>query len=206
MKFKTLTILFSIFYFLFSSNSVLSIGIGANPSFLDLELKLGQSKEVKISVFNISKEVGIFQVFPDELNDWIKITPDNFRLEAGENKEVKIEISAKEKGKKATNLSLSAVPLDRSSFSVNPGLKIPLRLNVEGQKEFFLASLFKALDLNAFSAVIIISITCLMGFFLVEYVRRRGQILFFTLRCGSGKKRKSPKIISPPENLPIEKL
>ena len=206
MKFKILTILFFTFCFLFSFGQVLSIGLGANPSFLDLELKLGQSKEVKILVYNISKEAGIFKVFPDDLNDWIKITPDNFRLEAGENKEVRIEIIAKENGRKTTNLSASAIPLDRSSFSVNPGLKIPLRLNVEGKKEFFLASVFEAFNRDAFLATIIIFIICLMGFFLVKYIRRRGQILFFTLRCGSDKKRKSSKIISPPENLPIEKL
>src|SRR4030042_3669372 len=88
MKFKILIILF--FSFLFSFNSALAIGIGAKPSFLDLELKVDQSKEVKILVYNISQEAGIFQVFPDELNEWIKIEPTNFRLEAGENKEIKI--------------------------------------------------------------------------------------------------------------------
>jgi len=190
MKFKILTILFFTFCFLFAFDQVRSIGLGANPSFLDLELKLGQSKEVKILVYNISKEAGIFKVFPDDLNDWIKITPDNFRLEAGENKEVRIEIIAKENGRKTTNLSASAIPLDKSSFSVNPGLKIPLRLNVEGKKEFFLASVFEAFNRNGFLAAIIILIICFAGFFLVKYIR----------------KRKNPKIISPPENLPIEEL
>ena len=190
MKFKILTIIFSIFCFLFCFSQVLAIGIGANPSFLDLELKLGQSKEAKILVYNISQEAGIFQVFPDELNDWIKITPDNFRLEAGENKEVRIKILAKEEGRKTTNLSVSAAPLDRSSFSVNAGLKIPLTLNVEGEKGFFLASAIEAFSRGAFLAVIITFIIYLAGFFLVKYIR----------------KRKSPKIIPPPENLPVEKL
>lgn len=183
-------ILFAIFCFLFSFNQVSAIGIGASPSSLDLELKLGQPKEVKILVYNISKEAGIFKVFPDELNDWIKITPDNFRLEAGENREIKIEIIAKENGRKATNLSVSATPLDRASFSLSPGLKIPLKLSIEDKKEFFSASISEALKQNAFFLTIIIFIICLAGFFLIKYI----------------KKRKNFKIIPPPENLPVEEL
>lgn len=187
MKFKILIILF--FCFLLSFDSALAIGIGAKPSFLDLELKVGQSKEVEILVYNISQEPGIFQVFPDELNTWIKIEPNNFRLEAGENKEVKITVLAKEEGGKAIYLSVLANPLDRSSFSVGPGLKIPLRLDVSKEGSIFLASVLEALrqNLSLISIVILIGIF-LIGFFLIKYL----------------KKRKSPKAISPPENLPIE--
>ena len=189
MKFKILTIIFSIFCFLFCFGQVLAIGIGATPSFLDLELKLGQSKEVKILVYNISQEAGIFQVFPDELKEWIKIEPNNFRLEAGEDKEVKIKILAKEGGGKTTNLSISATSLDRQSFSIGPGLKIPMRLTVREERPIFLASVLEALrkNLSLISIAILIGIF-LIGFFLIKYL----------------KKRKSPKVISPPENLPIE--
>ena len=184
MKFKILIILF--FSFLFSFNSALAIGIGAKPSFLDLELKVGQSKEVKILVYNISQEAGIFQVFPDELNEWIKIEPNNFRLEAGENKEVKITVSAKEGGGKAINLSVLASPLDRRSFSVGPGLKIPLRLNVKEERPIFLASVSEAFRQSLPRISVGILAIVLIGFFLLRYFKRR------------------KKVIAPPENLPIE--
>jgi len=188
MKFKILIILFSVFCSLLFADSALAIGIGAKPSFLDLELKVGQLKEVKILVYNISQEAGIFQVFPDELKDWIKIEPDNFRLEAGENKKVKITILAKEGEGKATNLSVLAIPLDRRSFSVGPGLKIPLRLNVKKEKSIFLASLSAALSQNWLWLLLGILVICFLGFFGGKYLKRRR------------------KIIAPPENLPIEKL
>lgn len=175
-----------IFYFLFSFSSVLAIGIGAEPSSLDLELKLGQSKEVKILVYNISQEAGIFQVSADELNEWVKIEPNNFRLEAGENKEIKINISAREKGRKATNLSVLATPLDRRDFSVGLGLKIPLRLNVEQEKSLFLASLLGIISQDKILITGILGIILIIGFFLIRY----------------SKKRK--KDIIPPKNLPIE--
>lgn len=181
-------ILFFVLCFPLSFNSVLAIGIGATPSFLDLELKLGQPEEAKILVYNISQEAGIFQVFPDELNDWIKIEPDNFRLEAGENKEVKIKILAEKEGRKTTNLSVLAKSLDRSSFNVSSGLKIPLRLNIEDQREFLLASVLAVFNQNFLGTLIIILIIFLIGFFLAKYL----------------KKRKSLKVIPPPENLPVE--
>jgi len=183
MKFKILIILF--FSFLFSFDSALAIGIGAKPSFLDLELKVGQSKEVKILVYNISQEAGIFQAFPDELSEWIRIEPNNFRLEAGENKEVKITVSAKEGGGKAINLSVLASPLDRRSFSVGPGLKIPLRLNVKEEGTIFLASVSEAFRQSLLWISVGISVIVLIGFFLLKYFKRR------------------KKVIAPPDNLPI---
>lgn len=170
-------VLFFVFCFLFQFEGILAIGVGAKPSFLDLELKVGQSKETKILVYNISKEAGIFQVFPDELNDWIKVEPNNFRLEAGENKEVKINILAKEEGKKAINLSISAKPLDRQNFSVNPGLKIPLSLNVTGKYRLFLASIseiFSEKNLPKLSIGILIII--LNIFFLKKYLKNRKRV------------------------------
>jgi len=186
MKFKILIISLFVFCLLFSFNSALAIGIGAKPSFLDLELKVGQSKEVKILVYNVSQEAGIFQVFPDELNEWIKIEPNNFRLEAGETREVKIIVSAKEGGGKAINLSVLASPLDRRTFSVGPGLKIPLRLNVKEEGSIFLASVSEAFRQSLPWISVGILPIVLIGFFLLKYFKRR------------------KKVIAPPDNLPIE--
>lgn len=146
MRIKILSILVFIFLFLIPADLILALGVGANVSSLDLEMKLRESGSVKISVFNISQEAGIFRVFPDELGDWIKISPDDFRLEAGESKEVKIDAFAKKTGIMATNLSILAEPLNRQGLSVGSGLKIPLRLNVNDKKTFFLASAFSAVS------------------------------------------------------------
>ncbi|MBZ9578498.1 hypothetical protein KJA14_01465 [Patescibacteria group bacterium] len=184
MRLKILIIflfVFSLFFF----DSALAIGIGAKPSFLDLELKVGQPQKTKILVYNISQEAGIFQVFSDELNEWIKIEPNSFRLEAGENKEVKIKVLAKEEGKKATNLSVLVASLDRRSFSVGPGLKIPLRLNVREGESIFLASLLAVFSRHLPWLIVGILVICLIGFFLLKYLKKR------------------KKVIPPPANLPV---
>ena len=119
---------------------ILAVGVGADPSFLDLMLKRGQPQEVEILVYNISQEAAIYQIFPDQLNDWIKAEPANFRLESGENRVVKIKVLAEKAGKKETNISLLAAPLDRGGFSISSGIKIPVKLIVEKEKSIFLAS------------------------------------------------------------------
>jgi len=210
MKFKALAILLFASYLLFSYEWVLAIGIGAKPSSLDLELKLGQPKKAKILVYNLSQEAGIFQVFPDELNEWIKIEPSNFRLEAGENKEVKITALAREEGKRATNLSISATPLDRQSFGVSPGLKIPLRLNAKEEKPIFTAFVLETISQNWVWVAGILVILFLIGFFLIRYFRRRKTTTHPPLEGPSGRvarrvaSRKRAPVIAPPENLPIE--
>lgn len=186
MKFKILKILLFVFCLFFSFDSALAIGIGAKPSFLDLELRSGQPKKTEILIYNLSQEAGIFQVFPDELNDWIKIEPDNFRLEAGENKEIKITAISKEEGIKTINLSVSATSLDRQSFSVGPGLKIPLRLNIKEEGPIFLAFILGAFYQSWPWLIVGVLVICLIGLFLVKYFKGR------------------KKVIAPPENLPVE--
>lgn len=152
----------------------MAIGIGTNASYLGLELELKKPQSVKISVFNISDEAGIFQIFPDELNDWIKISPNNFRLEAGENKEIEITVFGKKRGIRATNLSVLAQPLDRQSFSVGSGLKIPLRLRTKDDKTHLLASISESLS-KTFPSILfaIISLIFLIIFLSLTYFNRK---------------------------------
>jgi hypothetical protein len=179
MKFKILLILFFTSLLLVSFKPVFAIGIGAKPSSLDFNLKLGQSKETKILIYNISQLGGIFQVSSDELKDWIKIEPDNFRLEASENKEIKITILAKDDGIKATNISVLATPLDYHNFSLNIGLKIPIRLSVEKEKSIFLASLIDAFSQNQTLIIEILVIILIIGifirFFSIKYFKKQNK-------------------------------
>lgn len=169
MRFKLFAIICLFLFSFFFYDSVFAIGIGANPSSLDLEMKLNEVKESEILVYNISRDPEIFQIFPDELNDWIKVEPDNFRLEAGETKKIKIIVSAKKEGRFAIDLSIVANPLDRQNFSIGSGLKIPLRLNIKGQeKSIFLASVLEGLKRGLSWLLILISIILII-FFLMKY-------------------------------------
>jgi hypothetical protein len=191
MKFKILITLFCVFCFSSFFDSVLAIGIGAKPSILDLELKIGQTKKTEILVYNISQEAGIFQIFPDELCKWIEIEPNNFRLEAEEKRRIKITILAKEEGKRAANLSVLAKPLDRQSFSVSSGIKVPVRLNVEEDTLIFPAFILRFISQNSIWIFRTLA-TLSVGFYLIKYIKR-------------GNKRRK-KVVAPPDNLPIKTL
>lgn len=107
-----------------------AVGVGVKPSYLELTLPAGQVAEAKLNIYNVSLEPAQFKIYPDELKDWIKVEPADFRLEASEVKAVKIYITAKEDGKQATNLSVVATPLDKRQFNADSGIKVPVRLNI----------------------------------------------------------------------------
>lgn len=168
---------------------VSAIGIGTKPSILDLELRVGQPKKTNILVYNISNEPGIFQVLPEELKNWIEIEPSNFRLESGENQKVQITFLAKGDGIKRTNLSVLAKPLDRRSFSINSGIKVPVQLNIQGEDRKFLASISSFISENSIWIAVVPSFL-LASFLLIKYSRKKN-------------KREKKKSFSPPENLPV---
>lgn len=148
---------------------VLAVGVGVRPSFLDLELSVGQVHISKIIVYNISQEAAIFKVYPDELANWITVEPADFRLEASENKEIKIVIKANVEGRHATNLSVVASPLDKRLFNADSGIKVPVRLDVRAGAGGFFSNfyIFMALWLG-FSVILI----CLVIFIVIKLRRK----------------------------------
>ena len=172
MRFKISIITIFVFCLLLSFNSVFAIGIGAKPSSLNLDLEINQPKKAKILIYNVSQEAGIFQVYADELSEWIKVEPNNFRLEARETKEVEIAITAKDGGIKTTNISILATPLNRQSFSALSGIKIPLRLDISEDKLPLSASILETISREWFWLVTIL-IVFLAGFYLAKYFKER---------------------------------
>lgn len=110
---------------------VQAVGVGVNPSSLDIEfLDTQTSKKAELVVFNISDEPSYFEIYMDDLEDWVLIEPFQFFLEPHQSQRVSLFITPKESGRIATNISVVARPINKQGFRADSGLKVPLRLNV----------------------------------------------------------------------------
>lgn len=179
MKTKIFTLSFCAF--LFFSSGAFAAGIGAKPASLDFTAAANETAQKKILVYNLSQEPAIFRIFPDGFKEWIRAEPDSFRLEANENREVIISILAEKNGSFTSNISIISSPIDRGGFSALPGIKIPLRLNIEKEKPHSLYSLFAASVSDFFRRDNIPDAVILAVFLLA--------ILFFAIRAKKIRKK-----------------
>lgn len=123
---------------LFVALSVKASGISVKPDALNFHLKAKQTQTNAIVVENISAKPVIYNLYADELEDMIFLAPTNFRLEPGQKRQVKVLASPKQAGLFATNLSVVTQDLDRRTFNVATGVKIPLVMRVEPAPVFIL--------------------------------------------------------------------
>jgi len=170
MKFR-LTIFFTlllVLLFLMVAQTK-AIGIGIKPSYLEVSLNEREKITTSLRVYNISNEPAQFRIYADELIDWLKITPTEFRLEAQETKVVKIEVEAKDSGRRSTNLSVVGSPLNKSQFNADSGVKVPLRLDVGKSQNKILGNLFTFMALWLGASVFIV----LLVIYIVLKLRKR---------------------------------
>ena len=107
-------------------SSVKAAGISVSPRELELSANVGETVSGKLTVKNPSNEVSLFEVYPDELEKIIKASPSSFILEAGESREVVIQITPYESGVFKTNISVVGTPVSKAAFNAGSGVKIPL--------------------------------------------------------------------------------
>lgn len=133
-------LIFLVFYFM---NSAVMSAAGISVSPAELSISNANSQSVaKLNVKNPSREVLLFEVYPDALESLISITPSSFILESGADRNV--FINAKKSGdreeKHETFISVVAKPLNSSVVQTGSGVKIPLLITM-AQSEPLLASL-----------------------------------------------------------------
>lgn len=121
-----LLLLFLIPQFLFAA------GIEVTPSKLNVELG-ASGGQYQFQVKNPSKQVQVFEVYPDDFADSISVNPQSFTLEAGASRSVMLEIKPKGESKALqTNVSVVAKNLVGQNFPAQAGLKIPLSISFTG--------------------------------------------------------------------------
>lgn len=106
--------------------SVQAVGIGAAPAELELNLEVGKSKTERLVIQNPSSAVSLFDVYPDEFQDIIRVIPSSFVLEGGKEREVTVSVNPKKAGIIQTALSIVSRPLSENEFGANAGVKVSI--------------------------------------------------------------------------------
>lgn len=130
---KIFTVLSLAFIFcLFNPIRAGAVGIGVKPKSLNINAGSGGEVNTEMLVMNTGREPAMYKIFPDGLENKIKISPSDFRLEPDGTQIVKVSVKIIAPGKYASNLSVMAKPLSTEGFSASTGVKIPIEINVFG--------------------------------------------------------------------------
>lgn len=103
-----------------------AVGIGAVPAELHINTRVGKDARERIIVQNPSSAVSLFDVYPDEFTDVIRVIPSSFVLEGGKEREVTVRVSPKKTGIIQTALSVVGKPLSENEFGASAGVKVPI--------------------------------------------------------------------------------
>ena len=107
-------------------------GVGVTPGNLDFSAQIGGSDTKSLFVFNTGTEVSNYKVYVDkDYADWFDISPDNFTLNANENKEVILTLKPQISAIGDFNFMAYVVVSSTSSdISIGHGIKIPVHAKV----------------------------------------------------------------------------
>jgi hypothetical protein len=125
-----LSFILLIVFCLMPISSVFAISVGVKPKELNLNIPIGRESKSEILVFNMGKELALYQVLPDAYNNKIFIEPADFRLEPNGNQIVKVIVKSWRPGKFATNISIVARPIGAGGIPVVSGVKVPIVITV----------------------------------------------------------------------------
>jgi len=103
-------------------------GIQVSPA--RLEIDSGISESTSLTVTNPTNDVQIYEVLVDDFDEVIKVSPESFTLEAGENRNVSVTINqqALQNSSEIISTTISVVqkPLADARFQAKTGVKIPI--------------------------------------------------------------------------------
>lgn len=134
----TLYIIFLILV-LYTIVSAEAVSLSVSPKELKISVDVHETVTQKLKIKNPSGEVSIFEVYPDDLDAIIKVSPSSFILESEEEREVAVQVTPKMEGVFKTDISVVASPVASFSFNVGGGVRIPLEIKAGGKKLSFLA-------------------------------------------------------------------
>ena len=155
MKFKIL--LFILFFLPLGAQA---IGVSVSPA--KLEIIYPSNDKATLIITNISPEPILVTVFPDDLEEFIKISPAEFELMPEEKTPVNILLDFKQpkSGLKKTDISIVSRALEKQSFNAASGIKIPLSI-------YFDNGLFKWSGLLVF---VVVFFSILLAFLLARLI------------------------------------
>lgn len=119
-------------FLLLSPLTAFAAGVSASPERLNFNVQNSPVTD-EIIVANPSADVQLFEIYPDDFERQIKITPTSFTLESGERKRIKVTVGTQwTRGISSTNISVLERPLADSQVKISAGIKIPVTINSSG--------------------------------------------------------------------------
>lgn len=110
-----------------------AVGLAVRPPELNLVADMGGQTTVALTVENPSREVALIEIYTDELEKIVKVSPASFLLESGDKQRVEISVKPAEAGMFRTNISVVANPLSEIGFRASGGVKIPLVIQASSE-------------------------------------------------------------------------
>ena len=153
------------------ASSASAVGLSVFPDEIKISSAAGEPVAGKLKIKNPSGEVSVFEVYPDDFGEIVKIIPASFILESGQEKEISVRAAAREKGILKTNISVIATPVASSSFNTGNGVKIPLEITI-GKSKFGFASAVKSLP--SYPAMALAAGLLFLAAALVFFAKRHG--------------------------------
>lgn len=109
-------------------NHVLAAAISVSPTKLEVQTEVKKEVKRTLTIKNISSTPQVYNLYSDELEEIISITPIIFRLDPEEQTTVTLTIKPLYSGILATNISVIAEDIDRRRFNAAAGVKVPLQI------------------------------------------------------------------------------
>ncbi|OHA21828.1 MAG: hypothetical protein A2849_02760 [Candidatus Taylorbacteria bacterium RIFCSPHIGHO2_01_FULL_51_15] len=152
----------------------LAIGVSVTPPTLSIRMTRDEEGTARFLVSNPSKEVGIFDVYPEEFEKFITLYPSRFVLEAGEKREVLVRAKRRDVGLIRTAIAIEAAPLGVPTPSVGGGIRLPFSLDVRASSAF-LAALFESKPTSVLPTLILTALilTSVISLYTLKRVRRK---------------------------------
>ena len=140
----------AISYFLLATTpTALAVGVGVTPAQLHIDAHAGQESVARIKVTNPSKDVTLFEVYPDDLEAVVSVSPASFTLESKEEKYVDVKVTSPEAGQFLTTLSVVGRLMADSKFQAGSGVKIPVTITVDDASTYGMANVLQILGGNS---------------------------------------------------------
>jgi len=144
------------------AQTVFAVGVGIKPKEINVDVSIGEGSAVEILVTNSGEEPAVYQVYPDNYERKITISPADFRLDARASQIVKIVIKSWMPGEFNTNLSVVGRPVDNQELTVGSGVKVPINIKVQNLSKWQMV----------FGGIIII---CLLILFMIIFKKDKGK-------------------------------
>lgn len=117
-----------------------AIGVSVSPPTLSVKTAAGEEGTARFTVSNPSQEVGLFEAYPEEFEDFITLVPSRFVLEAGERREVLARVRRRETGIIRTAIAVEAETLGIPSQGIGGGVRVPFFLEILSRNNQFAAN------------------------------------------------------------------